>query len=1177
MSKEIKPIPELRKEILEAINNKKLIIFIGAGVSALTGLPLWNQLADKLVKNSIEEKCISFNDAEIVFSKIQDAKQKISIVYELFDKNGKLDKFYNYLTELLSCDKANIEAETIFKFCEWANATVLTTNADVLLDEYYQKELIHSDLSEFVFKKNYAALYKIHGSITDKRTLVFTAEQYLKRYSKDSFKDFLSKIFASEYTVLFIGYGMSEFELLEFMIKPEENSNRKHFFLSPYFSYEKPLMESMDLYYQSLGIDLIPYSRDENDYKQLAILINEWQKEIESKTDITGIRIQQIKQLLIDHNNLTQICQIIKQYDYAERYFLNELKNVKELDNWIRELLKTELFDPKVQLKKCLVKNDGWLELNLLEFYIENYNNDEIIAEIINKLNKIIIHIINNPEYITIPNLSHVLFNLLTKFDDNIIGEVYLSELIDLIYDKSNKDLDSIIYNCESNIEYITHWDELDINVLVESIINRFNVEDNNNKFYWIKTFYEGVFSKLINSISSRTFEILVEWLSKVEEKNPYKFMSIGSFAEEYDKKFLYSENLIIIVIRMIKDLIRNKNAKIGNFISNSLSEKEFITEYKIIKKLCIYIIAIYFDTYKNVLFNLRFNPFFDWSLYGDLYYLIEINIDSITYDEAHQLYNWIVESDYNGKTEEYQKIIKYDFLDLLSKKYDEFNQQKRKFASKFHDEVPTVYERNKVSRLEVHSGPDNKDIIEEMSKMNFDEITEYLSSVEIKGWHTEYDYQKAFQTIIESNQPLILSNIKKVNKLPYWCLTAVVDCLERIIKSNEINVVFDLINHLYETAIQTKDYSYLLWNILRILNSEYVKEGVGETELEMVELFTKKIIETTKDYFNYEFDFREYKDYDEASFIINNWFASCISTLLKISCFRFELNKNDNVLDYCNKLYKQFTNDAKKFIKHTLLYYFRYIFFIDKSEANKIINKFIDDYDSATIFMYSNVQTFEAYKRLQEIGYIDYLFSNDSIKVDESIKYTIAYWCIKTSIQNNYDVDKDLKNIINSNNNNVEYYIFHSLADAIEANENRALIRKLLKKACSYINEAIDNDMIKSSDQIMRYLSKDIMLLDSVDSKYWNCLEKLSLKFDSYLSQELHDLLIKNYAEKKRSVIAIVKNIVTESKWYVFGFERGFDDLILMIKNDPESIEDFYSINTILVKENITRFTDNN
>ncbi|MCX7727460.1 MAG: hypothetical protein N2053_11510 [Chitinispirillaceae bacterium] len=50
---EIQPIPKIPQKIIEAVDNDKLAVFIGAGVSRLIGCKGWDQLAQNLV-----EKCL---------------------------------------------------------------------------------------------------------------------------------------------------------------------------------------------------------------------------------------------------------------------------------------------------------------------------------------------------------------------------------------------------------------------------------------------------------------------------------------------------------------------------------------------------------------------------------------------------------------------------------------------------------------------------------------------------------------------------------------------------------------------------------------------------------------------------------------------------------------------------------------------------------------------------------------------------------------------------------------------------------------------------------------------------------------------------------------------------------------------------------------------------------------
>ncbi len=88
-------------------------------------------------------------------------------------------------------------------------------------------------------------------------------------------------------TVLFIGYGLDEFEILEFMISKSSKVPKrelKHFMLYPMFKEEANLFRFHEKYYSDLGIKLIPYPIGEHGYKQLAAVIKNWAEIIGPKS-----------------------------------------------------------------------------------------------------------------------------------------------------------------------------------------------------------------------------------------------------------------------------------------------------------------------------------------------------------------------------------------------------------------------------------------------------------------------------------------------------------------------------------------------------------------------------------------------------------------------------------------------------------------------------------------------------------------------------------------------------------------------------------------------------------------------------------------------------------------------------------------------------------------------------
>ena len=140
-------------------------------------------------------------------------------------------------------------------------------------------------------------LYKIHGSIQDENSLVFTVPQYFKRYRNLAFQSFLKKIF-DDFSVVFLGYGMEEFEVLDSLLNKysKEASEVKHWILLPYYNDEKYLLDYDKSYFRSMGINVIGYRKDEDGYNQLFNVIKKWRSDIRELSSILDEDIKEMEE-----------------------------------------------------------------------------------------------------------------------------------------------------------------------------------------------------------------------------------------------------------------------------------------------------------------------------------------------------------------------------------------------------------------------------------------------------------------------------------------------------------------------------------------------------------------------------------------------------------------------------------------------------------------------------------------------------------------------------------------------------------------------------------------------------------------------------------------------------------------------------------------------------------------
>jgi hypothetical protein len=288
VSNGISRIPEVPDEIRDGVNNDTLAVFIGAGVSRLEPINCqgWDELARNLVRRCYKEDIINFREHDSL-SQIPDHKKTITICYRLFNNKHCADVFYEEMNSALR-EGADIEIPNIYDDIYKLRGLSITTNADTHFDRIFinPSNILYraSDFREDGLDST--NLYHIHGSIRDRNSLIFTVPAYIQRYTNPEFRGFLGRIFR-EYTVLFLGYGLTEFEILEFILRDSFINPRgapRHFILSPFYSGEENILRYEQEFYSDLGINILGYEKDANGYEQLIEVIRHWNEEINQVT-----------------------------------------------------------------------------------------------------------------------------------------------------------------------------------------------------------------------------------------------------------------------------------------------------------------------------------------------------------------------------------------------------------------------------------------------------------------------------------------------------------------------------------------------------------------------------------------------------------------------------------------------------------------------------------------------------------------------------------------------------------------------------------------------------------------------------------------------------------------------------------------------------------------------------
>lgn len=188
------------KNIQIASQTERLVLFVGAGVSANSGVPTWKQLIDEMKKelpNSINYETDDLKVAQ-AYKDMRGEKEYLDKVKEILRHNKVIP---------------NPIHEAIFNLNP---VHILTTNYDDLLEqeletEFKQYDIIREDLDlpNMIYS---SALVKMHGDFL-KNNIVLTETDYYN-YSRNFplIRAFIQSVFATK-LVVFIGFSFNDLNL----------------------------------------------------------------------------------------------------------------------------------------------------------------------------------------------------------------------------------------------------------------------------------------------------------------------------------------------------------------------------------------------------------------------------------------------------------------------------------------------------------------------------------------------------------------------------------------------------------------------------------------------------------------------------------------------------------------------------------------------------------------------------------------------------------------------------------------------------------------------------------------------------------------------------------------------------------------------------------------------------
>ena len=274
-------------EVVDAAADGDLVMFVGSGASILLDLPSWRGFAAKALEDLRLAKLLNYSEIEQL--ETLDPRKQLSIAELIAHDNG-------YKLDLAKHFQGKTEHDSIYKALNDIGCTCVTTNYDELLTPRYKKTGDNSsvpatgtrvsDKGDFyaVLLDKPGNVIHLHGAASNPSTMIVTTQDYLLHYDDENVQEFLIELFAKK-TVVFIGYGLDEAEILEHILRrggATERGDKRRFAIQGYFRSQAPLYEKLHRYYEkSFGVELLGFLRDHRDYNCQTGIIEHWARNLE--------------------------------------------------------------------------------------------------------------------------------------------------------------------------------------------------------------------------------------------------------------------------------------------------------------------------------------------------------------------------------------------------------------------------------------------------------------------------------------------------------------------------------------------------------------------------------------------------------------------------------------------------------------------------------------------------------------------------------------------------------------------------------------------------------------------------------------------------------------------------------------------------------------------------------
>lgn len=258
-------------EVRQSYRQGNLVVFAGAGISMAVGLPSWEVLARDLAMHPRVQRADSAVQHEI--NDLLQTRQLIDALTAIERCIGDAE-FASVVERRLDDSMVVSPPDVAVAIAELEPKlrAVLTTNIDGLLERAFKgawKMLAHATPDVAQRKR---IILKLHGTLVDRSTWVFTRGQYDKAMHVDAVLKTAFSTFFQAYTLLFVGYGLADADFdiaLGWVRAFGLGRGPRHFALMP----EGKLGPTKKQQLETSGVRIIEYAAPGGDHSEVVKIL----------------------------------------------------------------------------------------------------------------------------------------------------------------------------------------------------------------------------------------------------------------------------------------------------------------------------------------------------------------------------------------------------------------------------------------------------------------------------------------------------------------------------------------------------------------------------------------------------------------------------------------------------------------------------------------------------------------------------------------------------------------------------------------------------------------------------------------------------------------------------------------------------------------------------------------